>query len=85
MFRKNYNTHQIQILHKRVEVGHSLFVDDAMTMDKSAVGARISGDIVTATLGELSLAADSSKTVQVVCGEEKAVEELKKDIKTAQQ
>ena len=56
-----------------------------MTMDKSAVGARISGDIVTATLGELSLAADSSKTVQVVCGEEKAVEELKKDIKTAQQ
>ena len=82
VFRKNFDTHPIPVILKNVEVNHSLFVDDAMTLDKTAMGASFSGDIVTASLDEISLRAHEKKTVQVICGEEKAVKKLKEDLQS---
>ena len=74
-------THPDPVILHGVNITTSSFVDDTMSCDKTAVGARISGNIMTAALDELSLKAHDQKTVQICCGEQTAVEKLEDDLK----
>ena len=74
-------THPDPVFLNNVNIATSSFVDDTMSTDKSAPGAKVSGSIMTVALDELALEAHEKKTIQICCGEEKAVAKIKEDLK----
>ena len=79
-FHRNLKCHPKPMIFNNVDVTLNEFVDDAMFMDEDSEGAKMSGRIITNTLGELALKAHPEKTVQVVVGSEQYIREMKKEL-----
>ena len=77
---RKISTHPCPVTFRGVNVATSAFVDDTMSLDKTAVGAKISGKCMTEALNEISLKAHDQKTVQICCGEGEAVLKLQEEL-----
>ena len=64
-----------------VNVGLDEFVDDTKTSDKTAVGSKVSGEILTNAFNELSVAAHPDKTVQILVGNENWIGKMEEELK----
>ena len=51
-----------------------------MILDKDSEGSKISGKLISMSLGELGLEAHPQKTVQVVVGSESYIENMTKEL-----
>ena len=75
------STHPCPTKLRGVDISSSAFVDDTMSLDNTAKGAKISGKIMSEALKEISLKAHDQKTVQICCGDPEAVKNLQEELK----
>ena len=59
-------------------IANMVFVNNTATVDTNEVGAMFSGRLIQETFEEMSLQTHHSKTVQIVCGHEDWVSDMKK-------
>ena len=83
VMERNANQHPEPAKLYDQNVQNSGFVDDTATADFNETGSKISCNIITDTFNELSLRAHPTKTVQVVCGTERYIQEKENLLKTS--
>ena len=80
VFERKVKTHPSPMFFRGESLAVDEFVDDCKLTDSDSRGAKVSGNILSAALDELSLEAHPDKTVQIVVGHPKYIETMKKQL-----
>ena len=80
VFERKIVTHPNPMKYRGESLAVDEFVDDCKMTDYDSRGAKVSGNILTAALDELSLQAHEDKTVQIVVGHEKYIKDMKDEL-----
>ena len=80
VFERKVRTHPSPMMYRGENLAVDEFVDDCKMTDSDSRGAKVSGEILSSVLDELSLEAHPEKTVQVVVGHTKYIEKMKEEL-----
>ena len=78
---RNVATHPCPTIHNGVNIANLGYVDDTATIDEDPEGTKFSCKIIQEAFEELSLEAHSSKTVHILCGNPKWIQEMTEDLR----
>ena len=80
VLERNMETHVNPIIYNGVNATCDEFVDDTKMTDYDSKGAKVSGNIITASLDELAMLAHPDKTVQIVVGHQDYIIAMKEEL-----
>ena len=77
VMERNSRCHPNPTVFRGENIANLGFIDDTATVDTDEIGAMFSGRLIQETFEEMSLQAHHSKTVQVICGQDEWIKDMK--------